>query len=313
MKLVVIIPALDEEKTIYSVIKQIPKKIPNITSIQVVVVNDGSKDNTIKEAKRAGAKVVSHKTNRGVGKAFKTGIDYALNLKADIIVNMDGDGQFDPKDISRLVHPIIQKGYDFVTCTRFKKGFMRGKMPLIKRIGNDIFTSLISILVGQKFSDTQCGFRAYSREAALRLTVNGDYTYTQEVFIDLGNKGLKMTEVPCKVFAQREHGKSRVLKKGVIHYSARSLKIIMRSFRDFRPLTFFGIPGLFITGAGLLMELYSFLFWIIHIQITPIRTYLLVGFFLTLIGLVVISLALIADMFIRVRKTQEEILYKLKQ
>ena len=167
MKLIVIIPAYNEEATIKEVISKIPKVNERISKTEIIVVNDGSSDKTKEKAEEAGALVISHIGNKGVGKAFQTGIENALKRKADILVNIDGDGQFNPNDIPKLISPILDKEADFVTATRFSDGKLIGNMPFVKKIGNKMFTSLTSKLVGQKFTDTQCGFRAYSREAAL--------------------------------------------------------------------------------------------------------------------------------------------------
>jgi len=308
--LVVIIPAFNEERTIGQVIDGIPR-IAGV-KIKVVVVNDNSSDSTSMVAKAQGAIVIDHNVRKGVGWAFRTGISKALKLGADMIVNMDADGQFNPADISRLIRPIVEKDYDFVTCTRFR-GHMKGRMPLIKQIGNKIFTMLISFLIKKRFTDTQCGFRAYSRHAALSLTVYGNYTYTQEVFIDLACKGLKMTEVPCRVLAKRKNGRSRVLANGVPTYILRSMKIVIRSFRDYKPLFFFGAPGVFSSLFGLLVGLGAVIFWILNGQTTPVRIYVFISIFFTIAGLILITLSLVADMFVRVRKNQEEILYYIRQ
>ncbi len=313
MKLVIIIPALNEEKTIGKIIADIPKDIPGITDIEVVVVDDGSTDRTGQIAQKSGAVVISHAKNRGVGRAFKTGIEYALSSQADIIVNIDGDGQFDPNDIRKLISPIMKKDYDFVTCTRFHKGFLKGRMPFIKRIGNRIISSLISFLIKEKFTDTQCGFRAYSRDSAMNLSVYSDYTYTQEVFIDLANKGFKMTEMPLKVQAQRSYGKSRVLNKGILNYIGNSMIIILRAYRDYKPLIFFGFPGVVFLGIGLLTGMGSFIYWLINGITTPVKTYVLISILFTILGVMIIILALIADMFIRIRRILDNILLQLKR
>ena len=142
MKLIVLIPAFNEEKTIASVVKEIPRKISGINEVKVLVVNDGSKDSTVQEARRAGADfVVSHSSNRGLGVAFRTGIENALKAGAGIIVNIDADGQFNAKDIPKLIGPILQGNADFVTCTRFRDKKSIPKMPFIKKFGNGIFTA----------------------------------------------------------------------------------------------------------------------------------------------------------------------------
>src|SRR3989344_5023122 len=156
MKLIVIIPAYNEERTIGSVIKSIPEVNGRISKTEVLVVNDGSTDNTEKIALENGAIVVNHFSNKGVGMAFRTGIENALKRKADVIVNVDADGQFNPLDVPKLISPILDNKADFVTATRFKDGNLIGSMPFVKKIGNRMFTSLTSFLVGQRFTDTQC-------------------------------------------------------------------------------------------------------------------------------------------------------------
>src|SRR3990167_6599652 len=312
MKLIVIIPAYNEEKTIKEVISKIPKINKRISQTEVIVVDDGSKDRTKEEAKEAGAVVVSHIGNKGVGVAFRTGIEEALRRKADVIVNMDGDGQFNPNDIPKLIEPILDKKADFVTATRFSDGKLIGNMPFVKRIGNKLFTSLTSKLVGQKFTDTQCGFRAYSREAALRLNLYGKFTYTQEVFLDLANKGLIIKEVPLFVKAQREHGKSKVV-KSVPKYVFQALTIIIRSIRDYKPLAFFGTIGVFVFSFGFLIDLVLFIRWVIIRAVTPYVTLVSVGIVMMVIGFLLIVLALIADMLDRQRRIEEDLLYYRKK
>lgn len=307
-KIAVLIPAYNEEKTIGSVIKAIPRDIAD--DVKVIVIDDGSTDNTVTVAKESGAdKVVSHNVNRGVGVAFQTGIEAALKTNADIFVNIDADGQFNPEDIAKLVEPIIQDKADMVTCTRFLVKEWIPDMPRIKRFGNSIFTHFINFLTGQKFTDTQCGFRAYSREAALRMILMGKFTYTQEVFLELIEKGMRIKEVPCKVRGVREHGKSKVVKNPV-SYGLNSLLIILKAFRDYHPLRFFGIIGASVFLVGFVMGL----FLLAHFKPYPIGWITPNLSLVTIVvGLLLFVLALIADMNERQRKVEEEILYMLKK
>ena len=143
-KIVVTIPALNEENTIGFVIRDIKKVVKDA---EIIVVNDGSRDNTVNVALKAGAsKVISHKRNKGLGVAFKTGINNALKIGADVIVNIDADGQFNPEDIPRLIQPILNKKSDMVTCSRFIHKKYLPKMPLIKRFGNRLFTKLVNMI-----------------------------------------------------------------------------------------------------------------------------------------------------------------------
>ncbi len=308
-KIVVTIPALNEENTIGFVIRDIKKAVKDA---EIIVVNDGSRDNTINVALEAGAtKVISHKRNKGLGVAFKTGINSALKMGADIIVNIDADGQFNPEDIPRLVQPILNKKSDMVTCSRFLHKKYLPKMPLIKRFGNKLFTKLVNIITRRRYTDTQCGFRAYSRKAALSMTLFGEYTYTQEVFIDLISRGFRIIEVPCEVKGKRK-GKSKLI-KNVFSYGIKALLIILRTMRDYQPLKFFGFIGLIVFLMGFSSSLILSIRWLIIHQIYPYMFLIYINVVLLFFGFLLIILAFLADMFDRQRKLQEEILFRLKK
>ncbi len=311
-KLVVLIPAFNEEKTIAAVIKAIPRRIKGIGPVKVLVVNDGSLDRTVERARKAAAdKIVSHPVNRGLGRAFQSGMDAALEMGASLIVNIDADGQFNPKDIEKLIKPILLGKADVVTCSRFKDHSLRPKMPLIKYLGNRAFTRVINFFTRSSFTDTQCGFRAYSKEAALRLNLFAKFTYTQEVLIDLLAKGLRIGEVACKVQGERK-GQSRVVKHWWA-YGIKALVIVVRTLRDYKPLQFFGSAGLVTGGLGVL---YGLVLWWISASQTVANVpvwQVILAILLILAGLLLVVLALVADMLDRQRRLQEEILYKLKK
>jgi len=314
MKLVILIPAFNEEKSLGKVLEKIPQKIKGVDQIDVLVVNDGSTDQTAAIARQNGVKVISHSKNRGLGAAFKTGIDEALKMGADIIVNIDADGQFNPKDIPLLIAPILSGQAQMATATRFKeKALIPANIPPAKLWGNRQFTKLVNFLTGENFTDTQCGFRAYSREAALRLNLFGQFTYTQEVFIDLLEKGMNIVEVPLKVTYFKNSQRKSAISGSLLKYGFRALEIILRTFRDYRPLLFFGIPGIAICLPGFILALGSLIYWLILQKTTPVRMYLFTGIVLILFGFLLIFLALVADMFKRMRKNQEEILYQMKK
>ncbi|MBT4651743.1 glycosyltransferase family 2 protein [Candidatus Woesearchaeota archaeon] len=309
MKVIVIIPAFNEERTISQVVSSIPRNCAE--EVEVLVVNDGSKDQTAEIAKQHGAKVLSHKTNLGLGTTFKDGINQALKMGADIIVNIDADGQFNPQDIPKLLQPIIDNQADMATCSRFKDPRLIPKMPKLKILGNKFFAKILNFFLNRKFHDTQCGFRAYSREAALNLTLFGKYTYTQEVFIDLIKKGFRIVEVPCKVVGERK-GKSRVV-KNILSYGFKVSLIIVRSMRDYEPLKFFGLTGLFIFLAGALSSLGLFIRFLLVGRYNPYLSLVYLNVFLIIVGILLVILGLIADMLDRNRILQEEILYRLKK
>ena len=311
-KLVVMIPAYNEESTIGLVISSIPKKIANVGEVKVLVINDGSSDRTVEEAKRAGAdRIISFPTNRGLGVAFKAGIEEALKIGAEVIVNIDADGQFDSKDIARLAQPILKGEADVVTCSRFKDRGLEPKMPFVKKFGNSLFTAIINFLTGQRFSDTQCGFRAYSREAALHMTLFGKFTYTQEVFLNLVQKGFTITEVACNVKGERV-GKSKIVKHWY-SYGVKALMIVIRTVRDYRPLQFFGSIGLALFLIGSASALVLFIRLLLFNVVSPYMWAVYADVVLIVLGFLLMILALLADMSDRQRKIMEEILYRLKK
>ncbi|MBS3128345.1 glycosyltransferase family 2 protein [Candidatus Woesearchaeota archaeon] len=177
-KIVVTLPAYNEAGQIGEVLKRIKKVLPQAA---LLVIDDGSKDSTAEKAKAAGAQVISFAANRGIVEAFKTGLKNALLLGADIIVTMDADGQHLPEEIPALLEPIEKKKADMVIGSRFL-GKIRSKSRT-KYLGNIAFSRLISRLVGNKITDAQSGFRAYTREVAERLNIHKGYTYTQQMSI----------------------------------------------------------------------------------------------------------------------------------
>ena len=255
MKLVVLIPAFNEEKNIQNVIQNIPRKILGIDEVKVLVVNDGSTDRTIDMATNGGAdRIVSHKINSGVGAAFMTGIRNANIMNADIVVAVDGDSQFDSQQIHELIAPILNNQADVVIGSRFQRGKPKN-IPRIKYFGNKIFTRIVSSLVQQKFTDTQTGFRAYSKNALLNISVVNDFTYTQEVLIDLKFKGMQIVEVPVSVNYDDKR-KSRVV-KNIFNYSSRVLAILARTLVFHRPLFSFSMLAGIFCGGGILAKLFT--------------------------------------------------------
>ena len=309
VRLVVVIPALNEAATIENVIRHVPRSIDGIHTIQIVVVDDGSTDATASLAKQCGATVVSHAHNRGVGAAFATGIRHALTIGADVIVNMDGDGQFSPEDIPTLIQPLQHSNVGFVTCTRFKDPELIPRMPLVKKWGNLAMVKIISTITGiDSLTDVSCGFRAYTRDVALRLTLFGDFTYTQETFIDLASKGIAIAEVPLAIRGTREFGKSRVA-NSIIRYAVRALPIILRGFRDVKPLSFFGTPAALLSLLGIGQLGFVAVWFLQTSQTSPWTSLITSGSTMLISGLLVGTIALLADFLGRNRKLQEESLY----
>ena len=309
LKLVVIMPALNEDPTVADTIRQMPRRIDGIGSIEVLVIDDGSTDATAGQARAAGATVISHGRRQGVGAAFKTGLAAALEMGADIIANIDADGQFDPQTLPALLAAVISGQADFATASRFADPALTPEMPAVKLRGNRIMSRLISRMIGQRFYDVSCGMRCYNRRAAMNLNTIGAFTYTQEVFLNLAYKRLRMVEVPIKVHGRRKHGTSRVA-GNVFKYAFNAMGIIFRCYRDYRPMRFFGrlAAGLILPGIGL--ELFLLVHYLRTGEFSPHKWAGFTGGALLVLGLLLLHMAIIGDMLNRHRIYLEELLYQ---
>ncbi|MFZ2299828.1 MAG: glycosyltransferase [Candidatus Moraniibacteriota bacterium] len=311
MRLIVNLPAFNEEEKIGGTIKRIPRQIGGIDEILVQVIDDGSTDRTIEVAKAAGADFVySNGINRGVGKTFRAGVERSLENGADIMVNIDADGQFDPLDITKLLRPILAGQADMVSADRFSSHKAKN-IPWIKDVLNRFAADIIGRFMNTEISDLTCGFRAHSRETLLRLNLPGDYTYTQEVIIDALGKNLKVLWIPVEV-TYFEGRKSRVV-KSIASYVSNSSRIILKAVRDVRPMKFFGIPGLFLILLSMAVFIGFLFFYFQDFKISPYRNYLLFSAITFLIGLQFFVFALIADMIKSNRKLTEDLMYLLKK
>jgi len=198
MKLIVTIPAYNEENTINKVIRETPRQIYGIDSVEVLVINDGSKDNTVKVAKDAGADhIINQNENQGLAFAFRTGLEEALIRGADIIVNTDADFQYNQQQIPDLIKPVLEGKADIVLGSRFS-GHIEHMAPQ-KRLGNILATCVTRMASGYPVTDARTGFRAFSRDAALRMNILYDYTYVQETIIQAVDHNLTMVEIPIEV------------------------------------------------------------------------------------------------------------------
>jgi len=303
----VILPAYNEEAKIGDTIEAIPDYVDH-----VIVVDDGSHDNTSNVAHGKGAKVCRHARNRGVGAAFNTGMRAALEFDTDIMVNIDADGQFNPQDITKLIEPMIAGEADFVTASRFKESDLYPDMSKVKFWGNKLMSFIISKMTGQKFYDVSCGFRAYSRNALLQLNLFGDFTYTQESFLNFAFKNVAILEVPVGVMGRRKHGKSRVA-SNLLQYAYQTLKIIVRTVRDYRPFRMFAIISVILFMVGLALAIFLTIHYVRTGTFTPHKWAGFTAGFLILLSALSLVLGFILDMFARMRLNQEEILYHLKK
>lgn len=232
MKIVVIIPAYNEEKTISKVIKEIPKSIEKIDEIKTLVINDGSCDQTVRKAKKAGADyIIENRTNRGLAFTFKRGLEFALEKEADIIVNIDADYQYDPKEIPKLVKPVLENEADMVVGNRQIKKLSH--MSFIRKKGNLILSWFVSQLINKRINDVASGFRAFSKKCVKKINIDSNYTYTHEITIQAIFQGTRILEVPIK-FRERKNDKSRLI-KNILIYFFRSIGPILRTYFRYKP------------------------------------------------------------------------------
>ncbi len=311
MKLVINIPAYNEAEKIGETIRRIPRSFEGIDEVVLQVVDDGSSDHTGRVAQDAGAdRIVTHPRNMGLGRAFRTSVEAALEAGADIMVNIDADGQFDPKDIEKLLAPVISGEADIVIGNRFGDHEAKN-IPFIKDTLNRFAARVISSFLKTPIDDLTCGFRAYTREALLRLNLLENFTYTQEVIIDAIGKGLKIIWIPVEVtyFADR---KSKMT-KSVFKFVSNGFRIIVRAIRDVRPMKFFGIPGFFLLGIAVVFFLVFLGFYFQDFKISPYRNYLFFSAISFVIGLQFVVFALLADMVKSNRRLIEEHMYLAKK
>lgn len=254
MRIIITIPAYNEEDTIGNVISEI-KQVMDKTKYdyKIMVVNDGSVDNTANVAKTSGALLYSHPYNYGLAETFRTEIEKALENNAEIVVHIDADGQYRPEEIPKLIEPIENKEADLVLGSRFM-GTIE-KMQVIKKLGNIAFSKVVSQISGIKITDGQTGFRAFTREIAEKITIISTHTYTQEQIIKSVRNKFKVKEVPV-YFAKRESGKSRLMSNPV-EFAVRAGVNLLRVYRDYEPLKFFGLVGFALILTALSTFFYS--------------------------------------------------------
>lgn len=249
-KVTIFVPTYNEEGTIGKVITEIRKmyeeKEPKRFITEVIVVDDGSTDNTVQVARESGAKrIVSHPYNLGLGGATRTGMDAALEMGADIAVKIDADLQHDPIDIEKMIIPILEDKADVVFGSRFLGG-LSYRMPLYRRAGNTFFTFLTRKLTGLRITDSQTGLMAFSRKYLKRFNIISNYNETQQLIIDAWRNHMRVIEVSV-LFYPRQGGKSFIS----LRYPFKVLPLLIRLFVQTNPLRVFLPLGVFCILLGI--------------------------------------------------------------
>jgi glycosyltransferase involved in cell wall biosynthesis len=308
MKLIVQIPCFNEESTLLQTVKDIPRYIDGIDEIEVLIIDDGSTDKTVEVARTLGVDhILKINENKGLAHAFSRGLETSLSLGADIIVNTDGDNQYKGSDIPRLVEPILQEKADIVIGDRqikTNKYFSYSK-KVLQRFGSWV----VRQLSGTSIKDTTSGFRAYSKEAALRMNIISPFTYTLESIIQAGKKDMTIIDVPIKT--NKTLRRSR-LYKSIPGYIGRQVTTLLRMYTMFQPLRVFFFIGITSSSIGILGVLRFLYFFYMSDGAGHIQSLVLSGV-LIILGFILFMIGIVADIISFNRQLIEDSLYRVKK
>ncbi len=274
----------------------------------MLVIDDGSADSTSKIARSLGAAVIRNPLNRGLAFTFSRGLETALEMGADIVVNTDADFQYNQKQIPSLVSPILDGRADIVLGSRFL-GTIES-MPAGKYLGNKAMSAMVSFLTGLAISDSQTGFRAFSREAALKINVFSDYTYTQETILEAWEKNLVLLEVPAD-FRKRE-GESRLI-SSIFVYAKKVGFTVIEGYVSYKPFRVFMVSGILVMAVGSLFGARVMGHYIKTGLVSPYLPSAVLSSLLLILGAQLLIVGLIAEMVKRNRKIEEQLLYEAKK
>jgi glycosyltransferase involved in cell wall biosynthesis len=303
MKLIIQIPCYNEERSLPVTLGNLPREVEGIDEVEWLVIDDGSSDETAEVARSHGAHVVAHTHNKGLARAFMTGLEESLRRGADIIVNTDADNQYDAACIPALIRPILEGKAEIVVGARpieLIEHFSFAK-KMLQKLGSFV----VRMASGTDIPDAPSGFRAISREAALRTNVFNDYTYTLETIIQAGQKNMAISSVPVRV---NEDLRPSRLVKSIPSYIFRSLITITRIFVIYRPFYFCFIIGMCFFIPGFLLGL-RFLYYLITENSSGHVQSLIFSSILIVVGFQTFILAFIADSISVNRKISEELQY----
>lgn len=308
MKLIIQIPCYNEAETLEIALDALPRQLDGIEEIEYLIINDGSKDATVEVAKRWGVHyIVDFKQNRGLAKGFMAGLDGCLKNGADIIVNTDADNQYLAADIEKLIQPILAGEADIVIGARAIDDTMH--FSLLKKILQHFGSWVVRKASNTDIPDAPSGFRAFSKEAAMRMNVVNDYTYTLETIVQAGRERIAITSVPVRT--NEELRPSRLF-GSIWGYVKKSMLTILRAYMMYKPLKFFTYLAISPTVFGVAIGVRFLLFYRIgqgggHVQSLILAcTLIIIGFLTFMIGL-------LADILAANRKILQETQYHIKR
>jgi glycosyltransferase involved in cell wall biosynthesis len=308
LKLIVQIPCFNEEATLPATVQDIPKHIEGIDTIEVLVIDDGSADRTSDVARELGVHhIVRNKTNLGLARAFRVGLDRCIALGADIIVNTDGDNQYCGADIEKLVRPILDGRVDIVVGDRqidMIEHFSTRK-KFLQHFGSGVVRSFSDVSV----PDAVSGFRAISRDAALHLNIVSHFSYTIEMLIQVGKKGIAFTSVPIRTNVRTRDSR---LFKNPFQFIERSATTLLRMYSMYQPLRVFTTLGVVVALIGVVPML-RFLYYYLFVTGEGKIQSLVIGSALLTVGVLTVFLGLVADLLSHNRALIEIALEKIRR
>jgi len=308
MKLVIQIPCYNEERTLPGTLNDLPREIDGIDEIEVLIIDDGSTDKTVDVARAHGVEhVVQLGRNRGLANAFVQGLEASLAAGADIIVNTDADNQYCGEDIKRLVEPILERQADIVVGDRGVASLPEFS-PLKRRL-QQLGSWVVQTVSGVSTPDATSGFRALTREAALRTLILSNYSYTLESLIQAGARRMAVVYVPIRVNPQTR--KSRLM-RNIPHYLVNSSVTILRAYTMYRPMRVFFFLGGLMIAAGMALG-GRFLYYYIQGDGTGMVQSLILTAVLLIVGFQTCLIGLVVDLIAFNRKILEETLYRMRR
>lgn len=307
MKLIIQIPCLNEAATLPQTLADLPSSVPGIDTIEMLVIDDGSTDGTAEIARRHGVRhVVRFRRQKGLAAAFAAGIDASLKAGADVIVNTDADNQYAGQDIARLVAPLIAGQADIVIGDRNIRDIRHMSWPkkVLQRAGSWVVRQVSST----KVPDTTSGFRAYTREAALRMTIVSDFSYTLESIIHAGKRRMAIAHVEVGTNARTRPSR---LFDSVWSYLKRSAATIVRIYTMYEPLKVFTYIGSVLLLVGVAVSLRFLYYYFFDYEPGKIQS-LILSAVLMIVGFQIVLIGLLADAMSGMRKLVEDVLYRVR-